>query len=68
MPKSASEFDAEITRFGRSLDGFSSFPGPATIEFVRRSISHAGPGGWLACQTLPEIEQAEIASPEKAAI
>jgi hypothetical protein len=67
-PKSTPELDAEITRFGRSLDGCSSFPPSHAIEFVRWSISHADPGGWLACRNLPKIEQAEIASPKKVAI
>jgi len=45
IPNSEPELDPKITRFGRSLDGFSSFPAQPRLTS----------SGWLACRTLPTI-------------
>jgi hypothetical protein len=55
VPNSEPELDPKITRFRSQSRWVQQLPGAATIDFVRRSISHAGPSGWLACRTLPTI-------------
>jgi hypothetical protein len=65
LTESALQFDAEITRFGRSLDGFSSFPSPPRLSSSGEAFNTPVlAAGWSA-ETLPEMSRQKSEVPRR---